>query len=165
MAGRWPVSRAMRAILFILRLFLAGVFLIAGVIKVLNPAEFAVGVAAFEVFPEWSVNPIAIVVPILEIVVGMLLIKRSTSRLGAFLVLALSVTFFGLFVFMMAQGREVECSCFGGLKIFGTGTREGAVRAALLVSGILLYANALASFFGNKPSRSEADATESVARP
>lgn len=165
MAGRWSAARAMKAVLFILRLLLAGAFLMAGVIKVFNPAEFAVGVGAFQVFPERSINPIAIIVPILEIVVALLLIKGRTSRLGAFLALALSLTFLSLFAFMMAQGREVECSCFGGLKVFGTGTKEGVVRAALLfLVSFLLYVKALSPVFAGRPSVKEKNAEKSAAR-
>lgn len=127
-----------------LRFPLAGVFLWAGIAKLIDPAAFADGVADFRFFPDTMVNVIAICVPMVEIAAAALLLSGRWSRPGALLSIFLTMSFTVLFGWAAVQGREVECSCFGGGEFLGATVTAGLIRAVILLGvSILIYVGRL----------------------
>lgn len=95
-----------------LRLFLGGVFVYASWDKLCHPASFAEAVYRYQVLPEILVNPVAIFVPWLELIMGLMLITGLFLR-GALLVsVGLLATFLGALGFNLARGMDVDCGCF-----------------------------------------------------
>ncbi len=115
------------------RFLLAGIFLWAGVAKLMNPWAFADRVADFQFFPEILVNGIAIVVPVVELAAAGLLLSWRWTRQGALLSILLTLGFAVLFGWAAMHGRPVQCSCFGGGEFFGTSAMVGLVRALILL--------------------------------
>ncbi|CAN5521985.1 hypothetical protein BH09VER1_BH09VER1_56320 [soil metagenome] len=122
-----------------LRLGLAGIFLWAGASKLRDPQSFAEGIATFRVFPISSLNLLALAVPILEMLTGILLLSPRWHRQAALLCGILSATFTLLFVWVVHHGWEVHCGCFGKEPNVAGNTLLGLLRAVsmMLVSGIV----------------------------
>jgi len=93
------------------RWILAGVFIYAGCIKLLEPKTFAVLIGAYGVVPEGMLMSVAIVLPALEVVAGIGLlfdIGRSLEVVTALLVLFIAILGYGIWM-----GLDVDCGCFG----------------------------------------------------
>lgn len=120
----------MEALLLAARLVLAAVFLVSGVAKLLDLAGGKTAMRAFGV-PESLSRPAAILLPIVEILVAVLLIPVETARWGAVLALALLLVFIVSIGYNLARGRKFECHCFGELTHSEIG-RSTLVRNAVL---------------------------------
>jgi len=95
------------------RLILGLVFIAAALPKLADPPAFAKAIWAYELFPAWSLHPLALVLPWLELLCGLALclglwLRSATLWLGALLLsfcLALSIN--------LARRHPVDCGCFG----------------------------------------------------
>ena len=97
---------------FVFRLILGVVFIYASYDKILNPAGFSDNIHNFHVTPAAVENLAALIIPWLELIVGVFLI------FGVFLEGSTSITI-GLltfFIFILSQavlrGIDVHCGCF-----------------------------------------------------
>jgi len=98
----------------IARLVLGGVLLAAGLLKYKHLDKSQMAVRAYELLPISLANVLGIVLPFVEIGIGILLILgaaiRVSSILGAFL----------MFIFIIGisqawvRGLSIDCGCFGG---------------------------------------------------
>lgn len=96
----------------VLRLVLGGVFIFASVDKLLHPADFAEIVRAYRILPAILVNPTAIVLPTLELVLGALLVANRWADGALLLADLLLVVFWSALAFNYARGLSVHCGCF-----------------------------------------------------
>ena len=96
----------------IFRVVLGIVFIYASYHKILNPAEFSENIHNYHVIPVELENIAALVIPWLELVVGVFLI------FGVFLdgSLIITICLYVLFIVMLTQavwrGIDVHCGCF-----------------------------------------------------
>lgn len=95
------------------RVVTAGVFIFAGVQKLLDPAAFAQDIANYQAFPYWTWNLAAAIVPITEIVAGLAVLTGFKRRAGAIVLGSLTVAFLGLILSIIARGINLDCGCFG----------------------------------------------------
>ncbi|MBW2000497.1 MAG: DoxX family membrane protein, partial [Deltaproteobacteria bacterium] len=86
------------------RLFLGAVFVHASLDKIHDPEAFAKAVYNYQILPDLLVNIVAIVLPWLELVVGIFLITGLLLPGSVFLAKALMLVFFGAILFNMARG-------------------------------------------------------------
>ncbi len=128
-APQAPPSAALRWFLRIGRLALAGVFLYAVFAKIDYPPGnfltfnlgnwkialdiFAISVNAYGVLPESAVIPVAYTVPVLETVLGLLLISGFGLRWSATAASALLFFFLALMARSYMLGQSIDCGCFG----------------------------------------------------
>ena len=117
----------------ILRILVSLIFIVAGLLKLRDPLAFADGIAAFHVFPNLAINPLAMSLPYFEIFTGIGILRRGTRRAGALAACGLSVCFVVLFALALARGLDVTCACFGRWEILQASTRVGLVRAMVLL--------------------------------
>ncbi len=117
----------------IARLLLALVFVSAGVLKLPDSLGVADGMAAFRLLPLWSIAPLALGIPVFEIVVGVSLLSKRFLRPAALAATGLSLAFVVLYALALARGLDVRCSCFGALEFFRVSTGTGLVRALVLL--------------------------------
>lgn len=95
------------------RLLVAGVFIWAAIPKLLDPVGFAEDISNYQVFPYWSWNLIAAIVPVLELV-GALALLSGVGRKGAVALLgALDVAFIALIASVIVRDIDLSCGCFG----------------------------------------------------
>jgi uncharacterized membrane protein YphA (DoxX/SURF4 family) len=95
----------------ILRVLYAFLFLYAGVNKLFNPRAFAAVIDAFGLVPDILIMPIAVTLPLLEIMaaVGLLLdVRFSLGVVVSLLVFFLAVVSYGIWM-----GLDIDCGCFG----------------------------------------------------
>ena len=87
------------------------VFLLYGIDKISNPDEFARAIANYRLLPDALVNPVAVTLPWVECICGLLLLAgqwvRSAALVSAFLLcvflVAVSIT--------LARGLDINCGC------------------------------------------------------
>jgi uncharacterized membrane protein YphA (DoxX/SURF4 family) len=96
------------------RLLLGGVFLVAGAVKLPDPAAAVRAVRAYRLLPEALVGPVAFGLPVVEIAVGLALLAGvfvRTAALASALLLAVYLAGVGS---AWARGLQIDCGCFGG---------------------------------------------------
>jgi uncharacterized membrane protein YphA (DoxX/SURF4 family) len=97
----------------ILRLLAGGVFLVAGVLKVRDPAHFAADIDHFRLLPYFAVAPLALYLPWLEIVCGLAVFVGGSRRSALVLLLVLTVVFIAAITSAWMRGLDIRCGCFG----------------------------------------------------
>jgi uncharacterized membrane protein YphA (DoxX/SURF4 family) len=106
-----PVTDGLRTVA---RLGLAVVFLLSGALKVIDPAQTRIAVAAYELLPSGLVGPVATVLPLAELALGTLLIAGAFTRWVALVsAVLLAMLMFGV-AQAWARGLSIDCGCFGG---------------------------------------------------
>lgn len=103
----------MEAAVFIFRVLLGGVLLVAGVLKIGHPAALAASLAGFRLLPPAIVGPVALALPYIELVLGAYLIAGLFTRVVA-VVAALQFLCYGAAI-ASAVLRHIaaNCGCFG----------------------------------------------------
>ena len=96
------------------RLTLGGVLVAAGWLKIFTPAKSQMAVRAYEVLPIVLANFLGLVLPWLEIGVGVLLVLGIAVRLSALIGGALMVIFILAISQAGIRGLSIDCGCFGG---------------------------------------------------
>ncbi|HEX8368514.1 MAG TPA: MauE/DoxX family redox-associated membrane protein [Pyrinomonadaceae bacterium] len=104
----------MEVILLLIRLFLATIFLLAGVGKLLDLEGSEKAVKAFGTPAEFA-KTFAVALPFAEIVFGVCFLFVETSWLGATGGLILLLSFIGGMIWQLAQGNAPDCHCFGAI--------------------------------------------------
>jgi len=88
------------------------VFIYASVNKILHPAAFAEAVYNYQILPGELINLTAIILPWLELILGVFLILGLWLPGAVLLINLLLVTFFVALVFNLARGLDIHCGCF-----------------------------------------------------
>jgi len=94
--------------LLIFRLFLAGIFAVAGVAKLADPAGSRKAVSDFGV-PSPVAGIAVFALPAVELAIAALLLFPSVSWFGAVGSVALLSLFIGGMIYQMAKGRAPDC--------------------------------------------------------
>jgi len=119
----------------LLKWLVAGIFISAGVSKILNPAQFAVDIDNYRILPYLLVTVLAVVLPWLEVICGASLIFKIKQRGALLTLLMLSFVFLIAIASAVVRGLDITCGCFS---FDAEGTRVGYLRliedALLLVS-------------------------------
>jgi uncharacterized membrane protein YphA (DoxX/SURF4 family) len=95
-----------------LRIFLGMVFLYAGFVKILQPADFAEAVYSYRILPDALVNLAALALPWLELSLGLCLVAGLWFPGAVILTTSLLGVFIGALVFNLIRGLDVHCGCF-----------------------------------------------------
>lgn len=111
MAG---ISERRKILLWVDRLCRWGIglfFLVAAVPKLFDVTGFAAIIDAYGILPDPLLLPVAVVLPIVEIVLAVgLLGNRLQSKIGTAILLLL---FIALLSYAIWLGLDVDCGCFG----------------------------------------------------
>lgn len=113
-SGRRSRSRKMEAVLLLIRIILAAVFAVAAVGKLLDRPGAEKAARDFGVPEDWA-RPLAVGLPIAELLIALLLVPVATAWFGAFGALALLAAFTIAMIRQMRQGNAPDCHCFGAL--------------------------------------------------
>jgi uncharacterized membrane protein YphA (DoxX/SURF4 family) len=98
----------------LLRVVLGVVLVVAGALKVTNPAESALAVRAFQLLPYDLAGYVGYGLPMLEIIVGLLLVAGLFTRVAAAVAAGLMVAFLVGIISAWVRGLSIDCGCFGG---------------------------------------------------
>ena len=105
--------------LFLCIYYLSFTFIAASLDKISNPYEFSESITNYKITPYWISNFVALTLPWIELICGLLLIISSLSILRRFSLLDISNNLIILmllwFVFILAiaslKGLEIDCGC------------------------------------------------------
>lgn len=135
---RWAPWAALAA-----RLVLGSVFVVAGALKLPDPAGSVRAVRAYQLLPEAVVPAVGYGLPVLEVAVGLMLVLGVAVRLSAVVSAVLLAIFLAGVVSAWARGLTIDCGCFGGGGTVAAGqTRYGSEVARDV--GLLVLALGLA---------------------
>lgn len=107
------MKRSGRISYHLCRLLLGGVFLWAGVVKVLDVPAFAGQIAAYQLLPYAWNYAVAATLPYVELAAGTLLLVNLRVRPAALLVAALNGVFIVVLLSVLVRGLNIDCGCFG----------------------------------------------------
>jgi uncharacterized membrane protein YphA (DoxX/SURF4 family) len=97
----------------IVRLVLAGTFVIAALPKIQDPVAFSASVAAFRVIEPGLSAWVALCLPWLELIIGIGILMPMIRRMSGLLIALLLITFIALHSSAWIRGLDISCGCFG----------------------------------------------------
>ncbi len=111
-------------------------FVLASLHKIMQPAAFAQIVYSYQLFPDFSINLIAIFIPFVELIAGLALVVGFYPRAAATIVNALLVAFVLIIAFNLLRGHEFDCGCFPTFitRLFADSPISMLVRNAVLLA-------------------------------
>lgn len=127
------ISSAKYWLIFLARLVLGGLFLYAGIDKILHPFHFAAAIQGYQLLPPFWVGVTAVVIPWLEVVSAAALIGGFKPRSAILVLSVLMIVFLAAIAITMARGLDIDCGC--GLLV-----ERPVGWLALLEDGVLLLA-------------------------
>lgn len=119
-----------RAVIWIGRLVLGGIFIYAGYSKLtypnrnfwpwlflklsitMNTSQFAQQVAAFKMLPDWGVQFVAHTLPLTEIILGLLVLMGWRLKIWAPVLTAIMLGFFFVVTRAYLLHMNINCGCF-----------------------------------------------------
>jgi putative oxidoreductase len=142
-----------RAIIWIGRLVLGGIFIYAGYSKIFLPvihphppigvalSFFAMQVDSYQLLPPWGVNFVAHTLPFAEVVLGLLLLTGWRLRIWAVIVTLIMLGFFAAVVRSYALGLQINCGCFANPEPLTIKTvfRDGSLAALALLMTVFAF--------------------------
>ncbi|MGA9754808.1 MAG: MauE/DoxX family redox-associated membrane protein [Desulfobaccales bacterium] len=120
-----------------LRLALAGVFIYAGFVKLLDPRTFAHAIAQYDLVPEGLLPLVAIGLPSLELLAGLgltLEVRGSLTVIGILLLIFLVILGFAVW-----QNLDIDCGCFTGDELDAQKSVKTALWRDLIMMGVTLF--------------------------
>jgi putative oxidoreductase len=126
----------------IARWLLGAVFVYASIHKIVDPKNFAKIIYGYYLFPNFSINLIAIMLPLTELFAGLALILGIYPRSAALAINGMLLAFIFALSVNIARGHQFDCGCFS----FGDrGYTYSAMQ--LLVRDIILFVLGLPVLF------------------
>lgn len=109
-----PRESALDWVGLVARLILGAVLLIAGALKVVDLESSVLATRAYQILPYQVAVLVGYLLPMLEVVFGLLLITGLLTRIGgavgALFMLAFAIAIASVWV----RGISIDCGCFGG---------------------------------------------------
>lgn len=145
-----------RAIIWIGRLVLGGIFIYAGYSKIFLPiihphppigvalSFFAMQVDSYQLLPPWGVKIVAHTLPFAEVVLGLLLLVGWRLRIWAVIVTLIMLGFFAAVARSYALGLQINCGCFATPEPLTIKTlfRDGSLAALALLMTVFAFLEA-----------------------
>jgi putative oxidoreductase len=107
-------SRTVADVVVVARLFLGGVFILAAVPKLADVSQFARVVSGYEIFRDSYGAVVAVLLPLVELAVGLLLITGIEVRVSSAAAAALLVLFALVVARAVRRGHAFDCGCGSG---------------------------------------------------
>ena len=115
------------------QLLLGALFVVAAWPKLLDPPGFAKAVHAYALLPSFLVHTVALTLPWVEFLAGILLCLGLWVRAATTWIAALLLVFIGALGVNLAKGHPVDCGCFTQSTVPKTrGERLGDMRWTIL---------------------------------
>lgn len=96
----------------ILRLYIGGIFIYASLYKINYAVEFTETIANYQLVPYWSVNFLAVTLPWLELICGLMLVAGFRAK-SATVILGILMFMFTVAVLVnVLRDAPINCGCF-----------------------------------------------------
>lgn len=129
----------------VIRIILGSIFILAGISKIVDPVRFFHSVVAYAIVSEELAAYIAIIVPTLELVLGVLLIIGYKIKSAVFTMLCLMMAFSVFILINIFRGKSFQCGCFN-LPVIGSFI-DGRIGLKLLVRNVIISGLLFLVFF------------------
>jgi uncharacterized membrane protein YphA (DoxX/SURF4 family) len=128
-----------RFLLRILDFALACIFLYAGVVKAIDPVQFANDIDNFKILP-WPISvALAFYLPWLEIFCALSLVFRFLYRGALSILIVLMLTFTLGIIAAKLRGLDITCGCFGHASQHWSFSSHLATNLAILAALLALF--------------------------
>jgi putative oxidoreductase len=131
------------------RILLGLVFIIASLDKIERPWDFGRAVYVYHVLDgslAYLISPLAIIMPLIELVTGVLMIVNRWVRPAALLIFGMNVVFIIAIISVIARGMDIDCGCGLDVGILATIAGTQADLGALLRDFVILALNLIVLF-------------------
>ena len=123
----------------VIALIVGGIFIYAGVIKVMDPVGFARDIDNYHMLP-WALSVrLAFYLPWLEIFCGLAVLGGLFYRGGLLILNALIILFIIASIIAKARGLDITCGCFGHASKNWSFTNHLILDFVLLAAAIFLW--------------------------
>lgn len=123
----------------ILDLIAGGIFIYAGVLKVLDPVRFGLDIDNYKTLPWLVTVRLAFYLPWLEIFCGLALVFRCLYRGGLSILTTLVLVFIGATIAARVRGLDITCGCFGHVSQNWSFPQHMAIDVAILAGLTALW--------------------------
>ena len=123
----------------IFRLLLGAMFVTVAMTKIPNPEKFANEIGNYNLLPEISLNLMALFLPWLELITGMLLIFGYKVKENSFLILGMLVVFTLGVLSAMARGLDINCGCYSEIAVKKVGWEKVLENTGLIIIAFFLF--------------------------
>jgi len=139
--------------ILLVRVFLGGLFIVASLDKIADPAAFATSILNYKVVGPTLAMVIATILPSLELLCGLSLILGLYPRASALLITCMLAGFTILIISALLRGLDISCGCFsqdpnvskiGYIKIL---ENVGMIMLGVLLLFVQNYGITLTQFF------------------
>jgi uncharacterized membrane protein YphA (DoxX/SURF4 family) len=96
----------------LLRILLGGIFVYAAAGKILYPTDFSEAIANYQLVPVLFTNFLAIILPWIELIAGLLLLNGFKTQSANLILLAMICVFSLGAILALARGLDINCGCF-----------------------------------------------------
>ena len=97
---------------FAFRLYIGGLFIYASMYKINYASEFAQTIASYRIVPWFAVNFMAVVLPWLELLCGILMVAGVRLKAAAAVIATLLAMFTLAIIVNLLRDSEISCGCF-----------------------------------------------------
>lgn len=111
-------------LLFVLRLVIGTLFVIASIGKITDPDHFKIIVSEYGMLPNNLVPVFAVILPWIELVVGLMFMLNQYSKSTALIIISMLMVFIVAVVINMSRGVSSDCGCFD---LLGFSEKTGSV--------------------------------------
>ncbi|MCJ8501342.1 MauE/DoxX family redox-associated membrane protein [Desulfatitalea alkaliphila] len=143
-----------RATTYGARFFLGLLWIYASYDKILNPEAFAYAVYNYQVLPDGGINLTALVLPWVELLMGICLLVGFWLPGAALLSTLLLAGFAGALLFNLYRGLDVQCGCFS-TQAGGDPAGYPTVLRDLSFLAVSVYLMVMVTFRGSLQNRGE----------
>ena len=93
---------------------IGGIFVVAGFLKVMNPAAFTIDIDHYQILPWPLAVIVALYLPWLELMAAAALLLKEFRVAALGLMLAMSGFFLMGMISALSRGLNIDCGCFSG---------------------------------------------------
>lgn len=125
-------------LVFVLRIALGLIFVAAGALKIGHTEEFASEIAGFQLLAHPLIAPLALLLPFLELMIGVYLVLGLFTRFAAWFAAAEMAIFAGAIASAVMRGISTSCGCFGPNDHATTSWPEVGRDAGFMLMGVIV---------------------------
>jgi uncharacterized membrane protein YphA (DoxX/SURF4 family) len=141
MSGESGIRRAISSTLYgnkltvVIRILLGAMLVFSGSLKIIDPEAFGKVIARYDILPEILIAYAAVMVPALELLVGLSLLIGCKVRASALISVLLMAAFIVFMAVNVVRDRRFDCGCFN-MRMFGLDFTE-TVSPWLIVRNVI----------------------------
>lgn len=123
----------------IARIIVGGMFIVVGMGKLAQPQTFVEEIANYRMLPEILVNLMAVALPWIEVIAGILFIAGVRIRANATILGGLLIMFIAGVAVAMMRGLDINCGCYSQIASQKVGWPKILENTGLLLLVIYSY--------------------------